>query len=161
MKSTATESYLVAEVMTATPQKLQLMLLEAAIRSAELRGGIGGRATRSGRACASSAQEIVGEMVSSLDYEADTDFVRNVAEVYLFIFRSLSEANSRRDEQRLDDALRVLHVERETWRQVCDTYPGKISGEPPPRAAAPHFAAPTTKFTPAVDSSAESLSLEA
>jgi len=35
MDASAHESYLVTEVMTATPQKLQLMLIDAAIRSAE------------------------------------------------------------------------------------------------------------------------------
>ena len=47
MPSPAHENYLVTEVMTATPQKLQLMLIEAAIRCAARAGSNGARATTS------------------------------------------------------------------------------------------------------------------
>ena len=45
--------------------------------------------------------------------------MQEIASVYNFIFRTLVDANRRHDERKLDDALRVLAVERETWRLVC------------------------------------------
>lgn len=130
MNPSAQESYLVTEVMTATPQKLQLMLIDAAIRSAE-RGRRHWLAKENEPAfqCLIRAQQIVGEMLSSLDYEAQSDFVKNVAGVYLFIFRSLMEASCHRDEKKLDEALRVLNVERETWLQICQKFGGKVTAE--------------------------------
>jgi len=72
--------------------------------------------------------------------------VRKVAAVYLFIFRSLMEANFQRDEGKLDDALKVLRVERETWRQVCKQLGTTRQPEDPPpgadtpaQPAAPHI----------------------
>ena len=163
MNPRATESYLVTEVMTATPQKLQLMLIEAAIRSAE-------RARRHWREnenepafhCLLRSQQILGEMTSSLDYESQSDFVKNVAGVYLFIFRSLMEAASNRDEKKLDDALRVLNVERETWRLICDKLSGKIADEQAEIMSAPSKSpSPAPVFDSLDDLSASGFSLEA
>jgi len=121
MQSSASESYLVTEVMTATPQKLQLMLIEAAIRSAQrARQNWQAQEEEQAGEAILHAQQVVGEMIAALDQETDSELVKKVAAVYLFVFRSLMEANFRRDENKLDDALRVLEIERATWRQVCD-----------------------------------------
>jgi flagellar protein FliS len=121
MQSSAREKYLTNEVMTATPQKLQLMLIEAAIRSAR-RARERWQADDDEQACEAliRAQEAVGEMLAGLNRDVDADLVKKVGSVYLFVFRNLMEANHERDEKKLDDALRVLEVERETWRQLCE-----------------------------------------
>jgi len=121
MNPSARENYLETEVLTATPQKLQLMLIDAAIRSAE-RARQQWKEGADDHACESliRAQEIVSEILGGLNQEEAPELSRKLASVYLFIFRSLMEANYRHDKQKLDDALRVLHVERETWRQVCE-----------------------------------------
>ncbi len=120
MATSAREEYLTTEVMTATPQKLQLMLIDAAIRSAE-RGKKYLQDDDNEKACEEilHAQEIVGEMLGGLNEEVAPDLVKKVASVYLFVFRSLMEASHERDGEKLDKALRVLQTERETWRQVC------------------------------------------
>jgi len=128
MQPSAPRSYLVTEVLTATPQKLQLMLIDAALRSA-------GRARqhwqegRQEQACEAMihAQQVVGELLGALDHEIQPELTRKVAGIYLFVFRSLTEANLRGESAKLDDAIRVLREERETWRQVCE----KLSGEAP------------------------------
>ncbi len=121
MEGSAQESYLVTEVITAAPQKLQLMLIDAAIRAAEKARRLW-REQKDEQACEAliRAQEIVGQILGSLNHEPAPDLVRKVAAVYLFIFRSLMEAGFQRDERKLDDALKVLRAERETWRQVCE-----------------------------------------
>jgi flagellar secretion chaperone FliS len=121
MQSSAHENYLVTHVMTATPQKLQLMLIEAAIRSAE-RARQKWQSNDDEQACEAliRAQEIVSELLASLDRETSPELVKKVAAVYLFVFRSLVEANTGHDEQKLGDAIRVLEIERQTWREVCE-----------------------------------------
>lgn len=146
MESSARNSYLVTEVMTATPQKLQLMLLDAAIRAAQ-RARQRWQTKDDGRACEDliHAQQIMGELLAGLDGEVDSDLVKKVASVYLFIFRSLMEANHDRDEKKLDDALKVLKVERETWRQVCEELGSKL---PKDQAAAPAIPPATSPGAP-------------
>ena len=120
MQSSARENYLVNEVTTAAPQKLHLLAIEAAIRSAQharaqWQSGDDGPAYES----LNRAEEIVGELLGGLRREAAPELVKRVASVYLFVFRCLLDASHRRDEKKLDDAIRVLEIERETWRQVC------------------------------------------
>jgi flagellar secretion chaperone FliS len=125
MHSSAHDSYLVTEVTTAPPQKLQLMLIEAAIRFAQ-RARLKWQSGENDQALEAlvRAQRILGEMLSSLDREVDPGLVGKVASVYLFVFRRLVAANAKRDQQDLDDAIRVLEVERETWRLVCEKLGG-------------------------------------
>ena len=120
MTISASENYLANDVMTATPQKLQLMLIETAIRSVE-RGRRQWQEGDDDKACEAliHAQEVVGHLLGSIDRDADTRLAAKVASVYLFVFRNLMEANYQRDQQKLVDALRILKIERETWREVC------------------------------------------
>lgn len=117
------DNYLETEVMTAAPQKLQLMLIEAAIRQGKRARELWNEARDNQDDPAGDAlircQQIVTELLCGLNPEQDKELVRRVASIYLFVFRSLTEAHLERDEQKLADALEVLEVERETWREVC------------------------------------------
>jgi flagellar protein FliS len=126
------ENYLATEIMTAPPQKLHLMLIEAAIRSSERARqhwslGEAGQASES----LIHAQDIVGEMLASLNAEGNADLTKKLAALYIFVFRSLMEANVERDPGKLDGAIRVLEIERDTWRQVCQQL-GSTSEEETP-----------------------------
>jgi len=161
MQHSARENYLATEVMTATPQKLQLMLIEAAIRSAQM-ARQKWHDEKDDEACESliHAQQVVGEMLASLNREVAPELVEKVAAVYIFVFRSLMEANQQRSEEKLDDALRVLEIERETWRQVCEKLGSKKKPEERP-AAAEHIPDLTPNSDATVESSGTGFSLEA
>jgi flagellar biosynthetic protein FliS len=120
MSTAARQNYLAAEVLTATPQKLHLLLVEGAIRFAEKAQ----RHVREGSTVEAvealiRAQEIVTQMTTAIDHQTDPPLAGRVAAIYLFIFRSLVEAGYSLDIAKIADALRVLEVERETWRAVC------------------------------------------
>jgi len=136
MAASAPENYLVTEVMTATPQKLQLMLIEGALRNVERTRRLWqeGKDEEAGEALI-RAQQIISEMLCGLSREVESELARKVASVYIFIFRSLVDAHTRRSESKLDEALSVLETERDTWRQVCERS-GVASG-PAPEAVSP------------------------
>lgn len=121
MQSSTRNSYLETEVMTATPQKLQYMLIEAAIRN--LARGKHLRSEGCHEQCCEAlirAQQIVTQILAGLNREVDADLARKVASIYMFIFRSINEAQVSRDDSKLDDCIRVLEIERDTWRRVCE-----------------------------------------
>ena len=122
------QSYLETEILTAPPQKLQLMMIEAAIRFGRRAAGHW-QAGEDDQACEAliRAQKIVTELVNGLNRDESPELAGKIAAVYLFVFRSLMEAGYQRDREKLDDALGVLEVERETWRQVCHRV-GRESG---------------------------------
>ena len=66
------------------------------------------------------AQAVVAHMLAVIDREAAGDLAQRVSAVYEFIYRSLVKAGHRHDEKGLADAVRILEIERETWRQVCE-----------------------------------------
>jgi flagellar protein FliS len=167
MQSATCESYLVTEVLTSTPQKLQLLLIEGAIRAIE-RTRQKWRAGDDEQAAESliRAQEIVAQMLAGLNTDVDPELVKKVAAVYVYIFRSLVDSHLERDEKRLDDALRVLEVERGTWREVCarlggrhpaggDAYLPQASPTVPPPSKPANLAPGMTADLPSAGFSAE------
>ncbi len=121
MATLAQNEYLTAEVMTATPQRLHLLLIEGVIRRIECvrhcwRDGNEEKA----RETLVHAQRIVMEMITGIRRDVGRTLAKNVAAIYWFVYRSLVEANTQREEKKLDDALRVLRVEQDTWRLVCE-----------------------------------------
>ncbi|MDR2438526.1 MAG: flagellar export chaperone FliS [Planctomycetaceae bacterium] len=121
-------NYLQAEVHTATPQKLQLLLVEAAIKNIHRTKQFWkDQKYDDGIESLSRAQDIIAEILCSLDREGSPDIAKKLASIYLFIFRRLAESGMSRDEQKLDDALRVLSSERETWRLVCEKFGATIN----------------------------------
>ena len=110
-------------MQTATPQKLRLMLIEAAIKNIHrTKKAWEEERYEAGFESLSLAQDIVAELLSSLDKESNPELSGKIVSIYVFIFRCLSEGGMRHDQQKMDDALRVLNSERETWRQVCDKF---------------------------------------
>ena len=127
MQNLARQNYLQAEVQTATPQKVRLMLIEAAIKNIyRTKKAWEEEKFEAGFDSLSLAQDIVAELLSSLDKESNPDLVGKIASIYVFIFRCLSEAGMTHDPVKLDDALRILTSERETWRLVCEKFGSAI-----------------------------------
>ena len=154
----ARDNYLATEVKTAAPQKLQWLLIEAAIRSAN-RAGEYWRQDRDDLAISRivHAQGVLAAMLDAIDRDAGGELALRVFGLYEFIFRLLVRAGQHHDETCLADAVRLLEIERETWRQLC----AKISAD----SARIGPAAPHTRFAPPLDADATDfaggLSLEA
>jgi flagellar protein FliS len=116
----ARSAYLETQVLTAAPQKLRLMLIDAAIRFA--RQASDAHAAGDGAQFCNSLErtrDIITELISGIRPE-DTELTQATRALYAFIFRSLSEAQLHKDPQKIDDALRVLDQERQTWVAVCE-----------------------------------------
>ena len=150
MQSSAPDRYLETAVLTAPPQKLHLMLVEAAIRSAE-RARRHMQAEDHEKACDAliHAQQVVTELLGGLNRDADAPLAKKAAAIYLFVFRGLVDAGMQRDLKKLDDVLRVLRVEQETWRQVCRNVGNDNTPEAPAGAPSPWEPAPSTQAPPA------------
>lgn len=106
--------------MTAPPQRLHLMLIEGAIKFIE-RARYLWRENRpdAGFEALIRAQEIVGEILAGIKTETGGALAKQVAALYGFVYRCLVQASLSRDEKPLEDALRVLTIERETWQELC------------------------------------------
>lgn len=115
--------YLEAQIMTATPQKLRLMLIEGALRFARQTLEFWQR-EQNEQAIESliRCRSIISELLSGIRLD-DSDLTHKVAGVYLFLFRCLTEAHLRRDRKKVEETISVLEIEHETWRLVCEKLP--------------------------------------
>ena len=76
-------------------------------------------------------------VLGGIDYDAKSELVGKVAGVYLFICQALTRAFVDNDEHKLDEALHILYIERETWRQLCEKIATSPAEKPPRASSAP------------------------
>lgn len=117
----ASREYLKNAVMTASPEQLHLMLIDGAIRFAQ-RGRAGLEAKDFERAFDGfdRAQQIVIELNNGLQRDKNPEVVEPMLSLNNFVFRRLVDANVKHDLQAVEDVLRILRHQRETWLIVVD-----------------------------------------
>lgn len=127
----ARSAYLETQVLTAAPQKLRLMLIDGAMRfarqarEAHALGNMYGFSSGLER-----ARDIVTELISGIRPGTSAITEATLA-LYAFVFKSLGEAQLLKEAAKIDDALRVLEEERQTWLAVCELDPETpSSGDP-------------------------------
>lgn len=121
MNPQAAQNYLRTKVLTATPEQLQLMLYDGAIRFAEqgkaslLKKDYEGTYNHLSR-----AQKIITELICSLKPEHAPDLCKNLLGIYNFVYRKLIEASIEHKAEAIDEGLELLRYQRETWVMLLD-----------------------------------------
>jgi flagellar protein FliS len=148
MTSIGQDAYLRDAVLTATPEQLQLMLYDGAIRFAtQAREAIQAQDIENSYNLLVKAEAIVLEMQKGLNREVAPGLTEQMSRLYAYIYRRLVEANINKDLQALDDALRILTYQRETWALLVDRVRQERSGQnqtPETVASSTSSAAPQT-----------------
>ena len=117
----AAQSYLRTKVMTATPEQLQMMLYDGALRFGEqARVALKERNFEKSYTMISKIQKILTEMTGSLKHDVHPELCGKLAALYNFAYRKLIEANIDHKLESLDEALDVLKFQRETWVMLMD-----------------------------------------
>lgn len=115
------DAYLRTQVLTASPEKLRLMLLDGAVRFA--RSGREGLAQRNFETCFegfSRCRAILVELVSTMRPEIDPDLCARVGSLYTFLMGELLRASHERDPAIADRVIEILEYERETWVMLME-----------------------------------------
>jgi flagellar protein FliS len=121
MANLVAQNYLRTKVLTATPEQLQLMLYDGAIRFAEqARIAIENKKFEDSYKAISRAMKIIVELTSTLNHKVSPELCGKLAALYNFVYRSLVRASTERKIEPLEDALRILRHQRETWAMLLD-----------------------------------------
>ena len=121
MNHQAANNYLRTKVLTATPEQLQLLLYDGAIRFAEqAKLALERKNFEQSYTGISRAQKIITELTASLKHELAPEMCGKLAALYNFIYRKLIEANIEHRVDSLDEALALLRYQRETWVMLLD-----------------------------------------
>jgi flagellar protein FliS len=135
MSTLAPNSYLRDAILTATAEQLQLMLYDGAIRFARQgRDALEARDFEKSYEKLSRAQAIIAEMENGLRPEVNPELCSRMASIYGFLYRKLVDASVNRDSKAIDDALKVLYIERDTWVMLIE----KVNQVRAAGASAPH-----------------------
>ena len=112
-------AYLKTKVMTAGSAELRLMLFDGAIRFAEQgREGLAQRDFEAAWTGISRTQEILLELITSLDVEQAPDLCSKLAGLYTFMHRRMVDASNDKDPAIVEEVLELLRYERETWAML-------------------------------------------
>ena len=127
MLPTARDAYLETQILTATPQRLRLMLIDGAMRKinaaiAAFENGDEQKAITDIGQC----RDIVAELIAGIDPE-QTPVAKQVLAVYAFLYSTLVDAQFGRKASLLPEALRVLAEEQKTWQAVCEQMPERLT----------------------------------
>lgn len=115
------DQYLKAKIMTATSEQLQAMLYDGAIRFCEqAKHAMQAKNIPDTHDRLVRAQRIVLELSSSLRTDVDPELCGKLTSLYNYVYRLLIDANINRDVGKVDEALQLLHYQRDTWTMAME-----------------------------------------
>jgi flagellar protein FliS len=121
MNPQAAQNYLRTRVLTATPEQLQMMLFDGAIRFAEqARIAMEKKDWEGTYNNVSRSQKIITELTCGLRPKVAPELCGKLAALYNYAYRKLVEASVQHNIEALDEALKVLRYQRETWALLLD-----------------------------------------
>ena len=129
MSQAGPNPYLRTKILTAGPEELRLMLYEGAIRFCRLaRAALEAREWEKSYNNLMRAQKIVLELSTSLNYQVAPELCARLGALYTYIYRRLVDANVEHAIAAVDEAIKLLEYERETWQLLM----AKTAGQPQP-----------------------------
>ncbi len=121
MNPQAAQQYLRTKVLTATPEQLQLMLFDGAIRFAEqARAALEAKNFEQSYHLISRIQKILTEMTCTLKHDVNPELCTRLSALYNYAYRKLIQANLDHQIEPVDEALEVLRYQRQTWVLLLD-----------------------------------------
>jgi flagellar protein FliS len=117
----AQQQYLKTRVMTATPEQLQLMLYDGAVRFAEQgRAALIEKQYEQSYNSIGRVQRILTELTCSLKRDVSPELCDRLRGLYTYAYKKLIEANTEHNVAALDEAIELLKYQRETWALLLE-----------------------------------------
>lgn len=121
MSSDPLSTYKSTHVETASKEKILLMLYDALIGHVrDARGALEEGDKQNAHDNLLQSQEIVTELISTLDMDAGGDIAEELYSLYDYVLHNLIQANVENDPSRLDDVLPVIEDLHEAWDEVIN-----------------------------------------
>lgn len=125
----ALSAYRETRIRTANPGQLVVMLYDEAIKELDLALEKLGEEARPANiekinAAIVKAQEIVTELMASLDFDAGGDIARNLFSLYNWFNRELLQANLGKEAARIKAVRSMLDELRTAWHQIAQSAAG-------------------------------------
>ena len=115
----AIDEYLENQVLSASPHRLHLMVVDGAIRFA--RHALTALAEQRWEdlgACLIRSRNCVTELTGGVKDHDAPELAEQTRTIFLYVYRNLVVAELERKSERIEDALRLLALYRETWVEL-------------------------------------------
>jgi flagellar protein FliS len=115
------ETYQENSITTQTQGRIVVMLYEGAIKflkQAVVCMQAGDHETKS--QYLTKAEDIINELNTVLDMESGGEIANNLRALYMFMIRSLHEANIKKDAAKIDDIIKLLEDLNQSWRAISN-----------------------------------------
>lgn len=120
-QTTNTNAYLETKVLTASPEQLQLMLYDGAIRFCEqAKTAIGSGEIETSYQLITKAEKIVMELQGSMRDDVAPETCANMRRLYMYCYDRLVTANLKKDIKAMDEAIDLLRDLRQTWVMLIE-----------------------------------------
>ncbi|QDU33303.1 Flagellar protein FliS [Poriferisphaera corsica] len=132
MNQTGQNPYLRTKILTASPHELRLLLFDGAIRFCnQAKKAIDEKDFDTSYHSIMKAEKIILELSSSLNHDVNPDVTEKMVALYNYMYRRLIDANMSRDLETIDEVIKLLQYERETWQMLVN----KVQSGAKPAAA--------------------------
>jgi flagellar protein FliS len=134
--STVANAYLETQVLTASPERLHLMVTDAAIRFARLAvAALERKDIEGGFHALNRSRDCVNEILTGITSEPNPELAEQLRGLFVFVQQNLTRADLSRDPGLIRDALAVLETHRATWLELI----GKLQESQPDRSTVEEF----------------------
>jgi flagellar protein FliS len=120
--STVANAYLETQVLTASPERLHLLVTDAAIRFA--RQAIAANDSKdieSAFVALNRSRGCVNEILTGISTDPNPELAERLRGLFVFVQQNLARADVSRDSQLIRDALAILESHRQTWLELIDS----------------------------------------
>ncbi len=121
-------AYRETRVMTASQGRLVVMLYDEAIKQIDVASSCLDQNSKQLDIVHNAivrAQEVVTELMVSLDFEQGGDIARNLFNLYIYFHNQLMEANVSKDIKPLREVRDFLATLRDAWVAIAKKFPGQ------------------------------------
>jgi flagellar protein FliS len=114
-------AYLEAQVLTASPERLHLLVVDAAIRSARQgEAALMEKDVEKAFLALSQCRSCVSDILAGIRTEPNPELAERLRGLFAFVQRNLLYADVKRDPQLVRDALSILESHRRTWGDLLE-----------------------------------------
>ncbi|MDA8426272.1 MAG: flagellar export chaperone FliS [Treponema sp.] len=131
MNANPLAAYRETRVKTASPGQLLVMLYDEAVKQCDIAVSLLGEEGKPGpesieriNAALGKAQDIVTELMASLDFEAGGDIAQNLFSLYVWFGHEILEANIAKDVARVKAVRTMLAELRSAWAEAASKTQG-------------------------------------
>ena len=119
MYSNGIQSYVKTDISTSDPLRLVIMCYEGAIDSLKLAKEKMKEENYEKKAKAFiKAQNIIDELLCSLDFEKGGDIARNLSSLYNYMLRRILHGNVNKDMNAIDEVIGMLNELLSAWQSI-------------------------------------------